>query len=283
MKQVAKRIMRGCPAVFNPLWAWTYPWIIRRDEKYIGHEYGDRAEAFRTIFEENRWASSESRSGHGSTLAYTQGLRKSLAQYLARFQVECFLDAPCGDFNWMQHVTLPAAARYIGGDIVPELVDGLQRAHGDGRRSFCVIDIVKGPLPPADLWLCRDVLFHLPNDDVARVLVNFAASDISFLLTTTYDFARQNTDVRPGGFRFINLRLAPFCLPKPLARIPDFIVPEPPRYLALWSRAQVLRSLPEKRFATDGPTMPERLQAAKVSGLPGMSEIDRRTRGGTDE
>jgi len=243
MKQVAKQIMRSCPAVFNPLWSLIYPWVIRRDEKYFGHEYDDRAEAFRTIYEENRWASTESRSGRGSTLAYTQGLRQALTRYLARLNVERFLDAPCGDFNWMRHVTLPSASRYLGGDIVPDLIEGLQRSYGDERRSFSVIDIVKGPLPSADLWLCRDVLFHLPNSDIGVVLANFAASNISFLLTTTYDFARVNADVRPGGFRFINLRLAPFGLPRPLAKIPDFVVPEPPRYLALWSRAQVAQSL----------------------------------------
>jgi SAM-dependent methyltransferase len=248
MKQVAKRIMRSCPAVFNPLWSLTYPWIIRRDEKYVGLEYDDRADAFRTIYEENRWASAESRSGHGSTLAYTEGLRKSLTQYLRRLKVKRFLDAPCGDFNWMRHVALPPAVRYIGGDIVPEMIEGLQRSYGAESRSFCVIDIVKGPLPHADLWLCRDVLFHLPNNDIATVLANFAASDISFFLTTTYDFAKQNADVRPGGFRFINLRLAPFGLPRPLAKIPDFVVPEPPRYLALWSRAQVARSFAQKDF-----------------------------------
>jgi hypothetical protein len=99
MKQVAKRVMRSWPAVFNPLWSLTYPWIIRRDEKYFGHEYDDRAEAFRTIYEQNRWASAESRSGNGSTLAYTADLRKALAQSVARLNVGRLLDAPCGDFN----------------------------------------------------------------------------------------------------------------------------------------------------------------------------------------
>jgi hypothetical protein len=243
MKLVAKRVMRSFPVVFNPLWSVAYPWIIRRDEKNFGHEYGDRVEAFRTIYEENRWASAESRSGCGSTLAYTKGLRKALARHLARLGVERFFDAPCGDFNWMRYVTLPPATRYIGGDIVPELVDGLQRRFGSERHRFCTIDIAKGPLPPADLWLCRDVLFHLPNDDIIAVLTNFVGSEIPFLLTTTYDFAKRNLDVRAGGFRFINLRLVPFGLPKPLAKIPDFVAPEPPRYLALWSRAQVAQSL----------------------------------------
>jgi hypothetical protein len=42
-----------------------------------------------------------------------------------------------------------------------------------------------------------------------------------------------------GGFRFINLRRSPFDMPRPLLRIQDFIAPEPPRCLGLWSREQI--------------------------------------------
>ena len=166
-------------------------------------------------------------------------MRKALAKYLKTLNVKVFLDAPCGDFNWMQHVELPEGDLYIGGDIVGRLIEDLQQAHGNPTRSFRKLDIVEGPLPKADLWLCRDVLFHLPNQEVITVLENFANSEIPYLLTTTYNFPKRNEDVRPGGFRFINLQLPPFLLPRPLSRITDFVAPEPPRYLGLWSREQV--------------------------------------------
>jgi hypothetical protein len=239
LKDAIKLMMRRNPALFNPLWSLAYPYVIRRDEKYNGSEYRDRDQAFQTIFAENRWGEEESRSGRGSTFAYTAPLRKSLTSYLRRLNIKVFLDAPCGDFNWMRHVPLPDGARYIGGDLVAPLVEELQRTQGDATHAFHKIDIVAGELPKADLWLCRDVLFHLPNDDIATVLENFVNSDIPHILTTTYDFPKRNVDVRAGGFRFINLRKAPFMLPRPLAKIPDFVAPEPPRYLALWSREQV--------------------------------------------
>lgn len=234
--------MRRYPKLFIPLWSMIYPWFIRKDEKYIGAEYTDRLQAFQTIYDENRWRSSESRSGSGSTLAYTRGLRGALEQYLEKLNIKIFLDAPCGDFNWMREVRLPSQTEYIGGDIVPELVEHLQNTYGQSNRSFRIIDIVSGPIPVADLWLCRDVLFHLPHRDIQIVLSQFAASQIPFLLTTTYDFPRVNFDVRPGGFRFINLRCPPFGLPSPLSRIIDFVPPEPPRYLGLWSREQIASS-----------------------------------------
>jgi hypothetical protein len=254
LRNLIKFAMRSCPAIANPLWSLAYPYVIRRDGTYFGSEYSDRDSAFQQIYDENRWLSCESRSGRGSTLAYTKPLRKSLAKYLRRLNVTVFLDAPCGDFNWMRQVELPAGTSYIGGDIVAQLIEDLERVHGAPTRSFRRLDIVEGPLPRADLWLCRDVLFHLPNKDVITVLANFANSEIPYLLTTTYTFPKRNEDVRPGGFRFINLQLPPFLLPPPLSRIVDFVAPEPPRYLGLWSRDQVKSAL-ERRGGAEFETM----------------------------
>src|SRR5215467_12691036 len=185
MRVVLKSLMRRNPGIFNPLWAFLYPFIYRRDGKYFDSEYLNGRQAFQTIFEENRWGSSESPSGRGSTVAYTNPLRPLLERCLKTLNVKVFLDAPCGDFNWMKYVTLPNGTRYIGGDIVVPLVHDLQKNYGSDRYSFHTIDIVEGPLPEAALWLCRDVLFH----------------------------SRKNDDVKAGGFRFINLRLPPFMLP----------------------------------------------------------------------
>jgi hypothetical protein len=241
-RDLLKSLMRRNSAIFNPLWEVAFP-LFRSDEIYYGAEYTDRREAFRTIYEQNRWGSCESRSGRGSTLAYTKPLRKSLARYLRKLKVEVLLDAPCGDFNWMRHVRLPDGVRYIGGDIVAPLIDELQRAHGNASYSFRTMDIVEDPLPLADLWICRDVLFHLSNADILWVFENFAASSIPHMLTTTYGFPKSNDDIRSGGFRFINLQLPPFGLPRPLSRTTDFVAPEPPRYLGLWSREQVAAAL----------------------------------------
>jgi len=243
MRVVLKNLMRRNPRIFNPLWAFLYPLIYRQDGKYFGSEYLNGQQAFQMIFEENRWGSSESRSGRGSTLAYTERLWPLLERYLTTLNVEVFLDVPCGDFNWMKYVKLPHGTRYIGGDIVVPLVHDLQKKYGSDRYSFHTIDIVEGPLPKADLWLCRDVLFHLPNEDIQRVFRNFVAAAIPYILTTTYNFSRKNDDVKAGGFRFINLRLPPFMLPPPLSMVPDFVAPEPPRHLGLWSREQVAEAL----------------------------------------
>lgn len=233
---VVSAAARAFPAPTASLWRAVYPYI-NRATSYPGEEYADRMSAFSTIYRENRWGSEESRSGAGSTLSYTQPLRAALPDLVRRYGVKTLLDAPCGDFHWMQHVDLPAA--YIGGDLVPDLVDDVRRRHERPGRSFQTLDIVSDPLPAADLWLCRDVLIHLPNADALRVLRRAAEADIGYFLSTTYAFARQNDDIRPGGWRFINLEAAPFNLPPPLEYVQDFVPPEPPRALGLWSREQL--------------------------------------------
>lgn len=243
-REALKSVMRRNPAVFNPLWELAYP-IVRRDERYAGDEYTGREEAFDTIYRQNRWGSDESLSGKGSTLAYTRRLRASLSRCLAELKTGVLLDAPCGDFNWIQHVRLPPGTRYIGGDIVAPLIEELREKRGDETHEFRRLDIVEEPLPAADLWLCRDVLFHLSNDEILKVLRNFSRSSIPYLLTTTYRFEKSNSDIKSGGFRFINLGLPPFALPKPISMIVDFVAPEPPRYLGLWSRVQIQSALAE--------------------------------------
>lgn len=243
MRRYLRSLMQQNPRIFNPIWDKIYP-LVRKGNGEIVSEFSENDVAFSKIYADNIWGNGESLSGWGSTLSYTAVMRRHLERLLSRMEVKTFLDAPCGDLNWMLHVRLPPGTEYVGGDIVDELVAALKERHvDDPSRRFMVLDIVTGNIPPADLWLCRDVLFHLTAKDALAALGNFARSDVPFILTTTYDFVKINTDVRPGGFRYLNLMQPPFNLPKPRIRIPDFLAPAPPRYLALWSRQEVATAL----------------------------------------
>ena len=163
----------------------------------------------------------ESVSGPGSTVEYTGAFRFFLAGILRHLNVRTFIDAPCGDFNWMQHVDL-CGIRYYGFDIVQEIVDRNQAQHGGETISFSQADICTDTFPAADLMMSRDVLFHLPEADIFRFFENFLKQDIPFLLTTSHH-NRHNQDIpEPGGFRHLNLRKPPYNLPVPLGVFPDY-------------------------------------------------------------
>ncbi len=176
-----------------------------------------RAEVFGAIYRENHWRDTTSASGPGSTLDQTAAVRAALPELCAQLGVTRLLDAPCGDLAWMSTLELPGVA-YTGVDIVPELIAANAARFAD--RSFAVGDLVQGPLPAADLILCRDCLVHLSYADIRAALRTFKASGARYLLTTSFR-AHPNRDIVTGNWRPLNLEAAPFALPAPLEAVDE--------------------------------------------------------------
>jgi SAM-dependent methyltransferase len=175
---------------------------------------------FTDIYRTRHWGDSESASGSGSSLRGTTDLRTNLPPLLARHHVKRFLDAPCGDLNWMKEVPLPVE-HYIGADIVPELVDHLRRTYAGPHREFIVADICTDPLPKVDVIMCRDCLIHLPFRKVKAALANFRRSGSTYLLANHDYFVRTNEDIPTGRYRPLNLTVAPFSIGDPIEVIAD--------------------------------------------------------------
>jgi hypothetical protein len=198
----------------------------------------DTAKVFQQIHDQNLWKSDESVSGPGSTMQYTEELRKSLPALIARLQVKSLLDLPCGDFRWMQTLSLPLD-RFVGGDIVPALIEQNQKMYGDSIRQFRVLDLTADPLPSADMLLCRDCMIHLPLELIARALANICRSQIGYAVMTTYPKG-QNVNIALGSFFQVDLQSEPFNLPPPTEELIDWIPPFPERVLGVW-RVEDLR------------------------------------------
>lgn len=206
----------------------------------------DLSDVFESIMALNRWSGEESRSGPGSSLIYTHNLRRQLIEFCAQFPVRTIFDAPCGDFHWMREVAFPSGIQYIGGDIAPSLIEANLRRYAGPGRKFVKFDIVRDVFPQADLWFCRDCLFHLSNDNIFAALENFCRSNIPYVMTTTHfnttGFA--NVDIADGEFRLLDLHSEPFALPREtLFRIADYIYPFPPREMCVFTREQVRAAL----------------------------------------
>lgn len=164
----------------------------------------------------NLWGAPTSRSGVGSELDETAALRAGLTKILDSLDIKTLLDAPCGDFGWLQAVDL-GNRRYIGVDVVPAIIDELkQRYVAPGlQRTFEIANIVGDPLPHADAILCRDCLVHLSFVNIARTIENFRRTGARLLLTTTFTELDENHDIEDGDWRPLNLEIAPFFWPKP--------------------------------------------------------------------
>lgn len=191
------------------------------------------ADVFTRIHRDNAWGNAESRSGVGSTLAYTESLRAELPALLRRLDVRTLLDLPCGDFNWLRHVDL-GVDRYIGGDIVHALIERLRRECAAPNRDFQFIDLIADRLPAADALLCRDCLVHLSNRDALAALANIRRGGPRWLIATTFPDVSKNRDIATGQFRPVNLCLPPFNLPPPVESVRDTAAGHPDRWLGVW-------------------------------------------------
>ena len=176
--------------------------------------------AFTRHFERRDWGEPETVSGRGSSLRCTDAIRRQLPALFAEFGIQRVTDAGCGDFHWLRELgdELPT---YVGIEVVDALAADNQKRFGSDRRRFVSLDIIRDPIPPADLILCRDCLVHLKNTQVRAALRNFVASGSRYLLATTYTERHLNDDVSLGGWRPINLAKPPFDLGPPLRLISE--------------------------------------------------------------
>lgn len=198
-------------------------------------------DVFTKTFLEDRWKSDESRSGPSSTLGRTQNLRRQLPELLRQFDVRRMFDAPCGDLNWMKLLIEQGTFSYLGGDIVAPMINQHKKDYENSENvEFLHIDLTSDRFPKADLMFCRDCLFHLSYEDTLKVLKNFVASDIPWLMTTTHFNHGQivNSDIITGSWRWMDLFEAPYNFPRnPFARITDG---GGDREMCLWSREQIV-------------------------------------------
>ena len=196
---------------------------------------------FSDIYEENLWASNESRSGPGSEAHMTLSLRQLLPEVIAKYQIKKMLDIPCGDYSWMKEVIDKSNVEYMGVDIVDSLINDLKHFYGRPNINFCVGDMRNMVLPQVDLVVSRDILFHLSYQDISKYLDNFLKSKSKYLLTTSYhsSFKFKNINIVSGDFRLLNLFEEPFNFPS--VYLEEFAEPpqdfNPSRSVIMWDAA----------------------------------------------
>ena len=205
-------------------WERTVDFLQRRRAAFMDpakrQEYraGIRKNAFQRIAHERRWG--ESLSGGGSTREYTRVTQKIVENVVRENELTSMLDVACGEFVWMPYVVerLANGFRYVGGDIVPDLVERHQANYP--QHEFMVLDFVVDELPRCELILCRDVLQHLPVEDIRSALPRFSQSGAKYLLAMAHlrRFGwRNRRDKRVGRCHDRNLLLSPFNLDDPIA------------------------------------------------------------------
>lgn len=179
-------------------------------------ELQEMRNVFTRIHDANSWRGDQSVSGPGSSLVATALLRPQLLRLFSDLGIQTLADAPCGDVNWITQIT-GTLDYYFGFDVVESLIARNLAATKQSNHFFRVLDVTREILPKADAILSRDCIVHFPLDLGRTTLENFKRSNSTYLISTTFPSVQQNRECRLGSWRPLNLTLAPFNLPQPIA------------------------------------------------------------------
>jgi len=111
-------------------------------------------------------------------------------------------DLGCGDFNIGKQL-VPYTSKYIAVDIVDALIERNKVKFKTEHLEFQCLDISKDDLPKADVAILRQVLQHLSNSEIQRILAKL--SNYKYLILTEHipfgDFTPNKDKIASQGIR----------------------------------------------------------------------------------
>ena len=128
-------------------------------------------QVFTKIYTDKIWGDTgeEFFSGGGSSNsgAYPQ----MLVEFIQKNNITNVVDCGCGDFRVMNQVTAKVATlKYHGIDVVNSLIEYNQQKYGSDQIKFSCINAINHPLPDGEMIVIRQVLQHLSNRQIKRIL-----------------------------------------------------------------------------------------------------------------
>lgn len=148
----------------------------RRRQRVMDRLYKDKTpeQVFSHIYEKGLWGGTPEFpffSGVGShDEAVVTGYVRAVGEWLAGFpQPPDVVDLGCGDFNVGRQLR-PLCGSYVACDVVPALVASNRTRYAAMNVDFRHLDITAAPLPGGQVVFIRQVLQHLSNEQISRVV-----------------------------------------------------------------------------------------------------------------
>ncbi len=150
-------------------------------------------------------------SGSGSALETTVEYRTLLELILKVYEVKSVVDLGCGDWEFSRAIPW-GSIEYKGFDVVAHIIQQNIRNFTRENISFAVLDATQEELPTADLLICKDVLQHLPNEDVAKIIKQFHKFKYCVITNDIYahSLSSDNSNIVRGDYRPIDITMPPF-------------------------------------------------------------------------
>ena len=167
-------------------------------------------------------------SGPGATPEYTKEFREYIISTLAQVNpdgTKVFVDLGCGIWDYQRCIPwVDLGVHYVGLDIKPNVIShntDLFAKGSDptdpkkGSIRFMIADVfAKSYRPfPGDFYLIKDVLQHVSNLDLIRLLEKLRRTDAKVMVANCSNQASNWQDVaKPGDWRPLNNELFPLKL-----------------------------------------------------------------------
>ena len=151
-RSIARRVLNRVP-------------LVRKE-----HEH---KEIFTQIYRKQEWGNEENAlyySGSGSNDSYAIPYVEVVSDFIKKNGVKSVVDLGCGDFRIGSRICQFGDVTYKGVDVVEELIEYNKKKFQNNNVSFYNLNIVKDELPDGELCLIRQVLQHLSNNDIKKIL-----------------------------------------------------------------------------------------------------------------
>ena len=163
-------------------------------------------DAMEQVYEMNLWGSNTSAfySGAGShnpeiVNPYIDVVSTFLKSF-KKYPTVC--DLGCGDFN-IGNKLVKDAEKYIAVDIVADLINHNKKSFIAANLEFHCLDIALDDLPTGDCVILRQVLQHLSNDEIQKIVSKL--TDFKYVVLTEHlpvgDFIPNKEIISGQGIR----------------------------------------------------------------------------------
>ena len=141
-------------------------------------------DAMQQIYNEHLWGGKEFDfySGDGSHNPKITKPYLDAVTYFFKSQNNALVvcDLGCGDFNIGKHL-VEHTQNYIAIDIVDVLIERNKSLFQHDNLEFHCLDVVKDKLPEADCIILRQVLQHLSNEEIQKIIRKITAYKYAIL------------------------------------------------------------------------------------------------------
>jgi SAM-dependent methyltransferase len=196
------------------------PYLASLGIQPLNAQERDCAEVFSSYYEDRIWGVAEDgdpSSGWGSFPQYAKPYMDYLVNFIQTNQIHSVVDLGCGSWEFSRYIDW-SNVNYIGVDAAQSMIELDQMKLGSDNITFIHGDILTMDLPEGELMVCKDVLQHLQNADIATFLSRIGkyrhcliTNDLAISKTDSMELTESNRENRERGEnRPLDLTKPPF-------------------------------------------------------------------------